>query len=365
MNWLKPDYQNCSLNVISSIAGYLGLYLSHPTLPLLDGILKEKQYQNIIVMLFDGLGMDVMEKALPEDAFLRRHTHHSLSAVFPSTTTNATSSIECGASPREHGWLGWTLYFPQLQKPVDLFTNQSEGKIAAAYHVANRFIPRQMIFPRITAAGKAVASCVSKFGETHIGTLSGLFDMALEQARDEKRRYIYTYWDEPDHTMHDKGCHHPKILEKVRYINSRMEAFFHQLPENTLLMLTADHGLTDGKYLHLSDHPDLRNMLLHSPTIESRAASLHVKPEYRSAFPAAFRAAFGDHFLLMDGETFIREYLGDGEIHPSVYDSVGDYMALSVDEYCLSVEPDPHPLKGVHGGLTPQEMLVPLMIAKK
>jgi len=130
-------------------------------------------------------------------------------------------------------------------------------------------------------------------------------------------------------------------------------------------MLTADHGLIDGKHLYLADHPDVFGMLLHPPTVESRAASLHVRPEYKAIFPSAFHAAFGDHFLLLDGHSFIQEYLGSGEIHPSVHDSVGDYMALSLDEYCLDVYPDPHPLIGVHGGLTRQEMLVPLMIAEK
>jgi len=365
MTWQKPDYRNCSVNAIASIARHLGVQLPHAGLPYLDAMLAEKPYQNIILMLFDGLGMDLLLSSLPEDAFLRLHTQNTLSAVFPSTTTNATSSIECALYPREHGWLGWTLYFPQLQKPVDLFTNQSEGKPAADYRVADRFLPRQMIFPRITQAGQAIASCISRFGDTQISKLNGLFSMALDQARDEKRRYIYTYWDEPDHLMHEKGCYHEKVQAKVRDINDRVEAFFHQLPENSLLMLTADHGLTDGRYLHLSDHPKVWHMLQHSPTIENRAASLHVKPECRASFPSAFKDAFGDHFLLLDREAFIREYLGDGEIHPSVYDSVGDYMALSLDDYCLAVTPDPHPLKGVHGGLTRKEMQVPLMIAEK
>ena len=33
MNICKPDYQNCCLNMISSIAGYFGLPLQHPKLP--------------------------------------------------------------------------------------------------------------------------------------------------------------------------------------------------------------------------------------------------------------------------------------------------------------------------------------------
>lgn len=365
MPFLSPDYTCCGLNLISSIAGHLGLPLGHGTLPLVDALLSTQEYQNIVLMLFDGMGMDLLERALPSDAFLRRHVAQTLSAVYPSTTTCATSTIECGLAPREHAWLGWTLYFPQIQKPVDVFLNRSNGEIAADYNVADRFIPREMIFPRITAAGRALATCVSPHGDPAVYTLDALFDTALTLCRDEKRRYIYTYWNEPDHTMHEEGCHTEHVHAIVRNLNARVEAFAAALPEHTLLMLTADHGLIDGEFLYLDDYPALRAMLRHDPTMESRAASLHVKPEFAAAFPTAFRAAFGDRFLLITGAEFIRDYLGSGTIHPAVYDFVGDYMALATGPYCLSGQREEHCLKGVHAGLTPQEMLVPLVVVPK
>ena len=365
MRCVPPDYRNCALNVIASIAGSLGLPLSHPTHPVLDGWLREKRYQNVVLMLFDGMGMDILEKALPQDAFLRRHLGTEMTSCYPSTTPNVTSCVECGVSPREHGWLGWTLYFPQIQKPVDVFVNLSEGKIAADYHVANRFIPRDMIFPRITAAGQAEACCVSRFGDTHIDTLDELFDAVLALCRDDKRRYVYTYWGEPDHTMHEVGCYERTIFEIVKDINARVEQLAESLPEDTLLMITADHGLIDSEFHYLEDAPELYAMLEHDPTIESRAVSFHVKPECRAAFPDAFRKAFGDHFLLMTGEAFIRDYLGGGQTRPNVYDFVGDYMALATDAWCIDTCRGHHSIKGVHGGLTAQEMRVPLIAIKK
>ena len=365
MNICKPDYQNCCLNMISSIAGYFGLPLQHPKLPFLEEKLQDKHYQNIILMLFDGMGMDILAHALPQDAFLRTHTPHTLSSCFPSTTTNVTTSLECGVSPREHGWLGWTLYFPQLQKPVDIFTNQSNGQPAADYHVASRYIPREMIFPKITAAGQAKACCVSHFGDTPVDTLDQLFDTVLSLARDESRRYIYAYWGDPDHTMHEVGVYDPQVLSIVRDINDRVEKLARSLPEDTLLLITADHGLIDAEFHYLEDTPQLLDMLVHEPTIEARAASFHVKPEFVQAFPAAFRQVFGDHFLLMTGADFIRDYLGDGETRPAIYDFVGDYMALATDAWCIDSYRKDHCLKGVHAGLTEQEMKVPLVVAKE
>ena len=365
MTYQAPDYGNSGLNLISSIAGHLGVPPVHPTLPRADELLQGKRYQNIVVMLFDGMGVDLLRHALPEGGFLMDHLDRPLSAVYPSTTTNATSCIECGLSPREHGWIGWTLFFPQLGQPVDIFPNQTDGRPAADYHVADRFIPRPLIFPRITAAGQAEACCVSPFGNPKVDRLDEWLSTILSLCRDEKRRYVYAYWPEPDHTMHELGCYDPAVLRFVQRMDREIEALCRKLPDDTLVLLTADHGLIDGEFHYLEDHPALDRMLLHDPTVESRAVSFHVRPECRAAFPAAFREVFGDHFLLIPGDAFIRDFLGDGPVCPAVYDFVGDYMALATDAWCIAARRGDHCMRGVHAGLTPQEMTVPLIVAKQ
>ncbi len=361
----KPEYDNCSLNIAASMLRHFDVPCSHKTHPYVDELLGQSTYQNVVVMLFDGMGIDLLQKALPEDAFLRQHIGHELSAVYPSTTTNATTCIECGISPVEHGWLGWTLHFDEIDKPVDIFINRSNGEIAADYHVANRYIPRAFIFPKITAAGKAVACCVSPFGDTPVQNLDELFDTTLRLCRDDQRRYIYTYWGDPDHTMHSVGCYHEDVLAIVRDINARVEAFAAALPTDTLVLITADHGLIDAKHHYIEDEPQLLNMLVRLPTIESRAASFHVKPEYLADFPAAFRAAYGENFLLMTRDHFIAEYLGEGVENKKIRDFVGDYMALATDHDCIDGLHRDFELVGVHAGLTWQEMRVPLIVAKK
>lgn len=362
MKWCKPDYDHSALSVISSISGHLGHPLPHRTHAKLDAMLSRRQYKNIVLVLLDGMSMEILRTHLKEDAFLRRHVDTVLTTVYPSTTPNATSCIETGFSPREHGWLGWTLYFKQIEKPVDIFINRSDGEPAADYHVANRYIPREMIFPKITAAGKAEASCISQFtDDIKIDTLDEALDTVLRLSRDEQRRYLYVYWGEPDHSMHTLGVGHPKIQEIMLDLNAKMEKLAADLPEDSLLLVTADHGMINARHLYLEDAPELENMLEHPPTVEMRAAAFHVKPEYRAAFPAAFRQAFGENFLLVDRETFIRDYLGDGPIRPQVYDFVGDYMALATDLDSICRRHADFKLTGMHGGLTEQEMLVPLI----
>lgn len=227
-----PDYENCSVNLIASISQYCGLAPRHKTHPYLDALLQKKAYQNIILMLFDGMGMDMLEKTLPEDAFLRKALCHPLSSVYPSTTTCATTAIETGMMPCEHAWLGWTLYFHQIDKLVDVYTNRTDtNEIAADYYVGERFIPRQFIYPKITACGKYKACSVSFYGDVKIKTLPELFENVLSLAKDHEKRYIYTYWPEPDSTMHKKGCYHEKSAATLLDINDRVEKLASQLPD--------------------------------------------------------------------------------------------------------------------------------------
>src|SRR5665648_355708 len=86
-----PDYNNCLVNLACSILKHFGAHPQHATLPVLDSLLK-KQYTNVVVMLFDGMGSEALEFHLPEDSFLRRHCTADISSVFPPTTTAAITS---------------------------------------------------------------------------------------------------------------------------------------------------------------------------------------------------------------------------------------------------------------------------------
>lgn len=103
------DYNNSLVNLTSSILMYFDAEYNHNTLKEVDEILKEK-YKNVVVLLLDGLGVDALRHHLPEDSFFRRNMIKEYSAVFPPTTTAAITTMECGLTPFEHGWLGWSLY---------------------------------------------------------------------------------------------------------------------------------------------------------------------------------------------------------------------------------------------------------------
>ncbi len=367
MSIVLPDYENCCLNVISSVMHYFDTTCHHKTLPFLDEKLK-KGYRNVVVMLFDGMGMDALKKNSPVDSFLNTHIAHELSAVFPSTTTAATTAIECADSPAEHGWLGWTIYFEEIDKSVDIFINRDaqKGGQAADYSVVDRFMPIDPVFHRITEAGKAKAAIFSAFAEPAYKTLEEIRQGVLTACREPGTHYLYAYYPEPDHTMHACGVYTEDIKEQIATINAFVQGLAEELPEDTLLLLTADHGLVNGHFLYLEDHPSLRAMLLRPPTVEARVAAFHVKPEFVEAFPKAFYEVFPQNFMLKKSSEVLQSGIfGPGTPHPKLPSILGDYVAFATSYDCISDARGDHELIGCHAGLTKEEMRVPLIIAKE
>lgn len=164
----KPNYDRSILSIVSSVLKHFGVKdCQHKTLPEFDELLS-KDYKNIIVMLFDGLGVSAINEHLNENDFLRKHFVCPISSVFPSTTVAATTAIETGYSPIESAWLGWDLFFEEIGENVSVFRNtlQRNGEPAAEYHVAGKYIPVKRIWDRISAADKDIRTeCVSPFSQ--------------------------------------------------------------------------------------------------------------------------------------------------------------------------------------------------------
>ena len=83
-----PDYSRCPINIISSIRKYYRAPIVYPSLHKLDKELS-KFYKNVVLIILDGMGTDMMERNLPKSNFLRKNHIDNLTSVFPSTTEEA------------------------------------------------------------------------------------------------------------------------------------------------------------------------------------------------------------------------------------------------------------------------------------
>lgn len=371
---LMIRYEKSLLALTASVLSHYGVPTKHATLPEADALLR-KNYQNVVVLLFDGMGCNALRRHLREDSFLRRHCHGTLCSVFPPTTTAATTTAESGLSPIEHGWLGWTLRFREVDANVSAFSNVlagTDGTPAADYPLARTHLAYKTVFEQIREAtgGRVAAHHVSNFSTTsprHYDTAEALCHAVGELCRGGGRKFVYGYWNQPDYDMHDYGVDHPRIAADLTEIDATVKALAERLTD-TLLIVTADHGLINTEWRFLSDYPAILDCLTRAPSVEPRAMSLFVKDSERERFETLFSQAFGDAYILCTRERILAEgYFGDGTPHPRVADFIGDYVAIATGN--VSIEPcaprTEDMFRAAHAGLTAEEMEIPFVVIER
>ncbi len=365
----RPDYPNSLLALASSVLKHYGVNTPHKSLACMDELLSSNP-KNVVVMLFDGMGTHSLEKHLDESAFLRRHFVKTISSVFPPTTTAATTTIESGLSPIEHGWLGWCLHFDEVGGGVCLFPNTiwRKDEQAAPYHLARTHIPYKPIFDKIIEGtnGKIEAFNVSKYSSFACENLDDICDTVRTLCARDGRRYIYTYYNQPDFDMHDFGIGHERVKAHIQEINDKVESLAKEV-KDTLIIVTADHGLIDTKWEFIPEYDEIKCCLSELPTIEARAMTFFIKEGMNEQFERAFNKHFGKYYeLYTHQEVFDNHIFGEGIPNERAHSFIGDYLAVATSDVSLEVEGRSDDLfKGVHAGATEQEYNIPFIVIKR
>ncbi len=387
-----PDYDNCLVNLSNSILKKYGAETTAKTLAIADEYLA-KNYKNVVLILLDALGSKSLEDHLDEKGFFRSHIKHTYSSVYPATTVAATTSVLSGLYPNQHGWLGWDMFFPELDKNVTVFWNKeqlaekedakpslgedgetlvwgndtlAESKIVANFDAASKYIPYTNIIDKINGVGgEASAYVAMPYMEPYPKDLDEILARIKDLCNQPGKKFIYSYWNEPDATMHITGTVSGETHKMMVYLEEKLKEELADLSD-TLVVITADHGHIDSKNLCMRDYPEVMDCLVRMPSIEPRALNLFVKEECVDVFPEVFKKNFGDDFLLLSKEEVLKEKLfGPGENRPGLEDMLGDYLALAIKETSIyTTHFQANGMPGGHAGLTAEEARIPLIIVE-
>lgn len=361
-----PNYENCITNLSNSILEEFGVYENGHKLDMVEPFLK-KDYKNIVVILLDAMGSCILRENLDVNGFFNSHLAGTYSSVFPPTTVAATTSIRSGLTPCEHSWLGWDCYYPQIDKNVSVFTNQESGtdQPAADYPVAWTYCGYEDVVSKIRRNG-GCAYEVAPFIEPFPDSFERICQQIIQLCEQPGKKYIYSYWNEPDSIMHRKGCYSDEARQTVRLLESQVQQLCEKL-EDTLVIVTADHGHMDSKAAALVDYPKITECLVRMPSIEPRALNLFVQEEKKEQLEYEFQKNFGDKFLLLTKEQVLEQKLfGQGTEHPNFQKMLGDYLAIATNDLSIyNTREEAEFFIGVHAGLTEDEMRIPLIVIER
>ena len=368
--YVMPNYSRSLVNMMASIRKHYGLDVSYNTLKELDEELS-KNYRNVLIVLLDGMGSKIIENSIGSDNFFTAHKRCDYMSIFPPTTVAATTAVLSTKTPIETGWLGWHEYFKELDLDLTMFAGYGYYEdIKPDFIASNKYMPYISILDELKTVGIKTGDVYPSFREGGAKD----FDEFLTQIKqfinsDDSRKFGYCYWEQPDHDLHDFGCTSEEVKKQITTLNDKMEEFFNkEIDDDTLIIVTADHGHIDIVDTNLAGYPNILKFLERLPSIEPRAATFFVKEGMEEEFKEEFNSLWKDDFILLNKqEIFEKNIFGVGVPHPTTEYTIGEFTALAIGRktfsYHLNFEEEQ--FKATHAGLTEDEMIIPLILLTK
>ena len=381
-----PNYRDGSiLNLMQSILGGLdapGAGDVHGHLAALEPD-EVADARHVVLLVIDGLGRAQLEVG-PAPA-LRASLRGTMTSVFPSTTASAVTTFLTGLAPAEHAVTGWFMWLREIDSIVAPlpFTTRAGGANLGSFGISPADVfAGPSVFERVRADCHAVQpeelvdssySRAHTRGATSRGFegLGALVDSILDIVRHARRRaYVSAYWPVLDTLSHEFGASGVRTRRHLAEIDLHFARLRTALAgSGTLLLVTADHGFVDIRpesRLDVDSVPGLAPMLARPLCGEPRIAYCYVRDDCRADFAKRAVDGLDGAACVVDSASMIEDgWFGPGEPHPRLHERVGDFALVMQDDYAIRDRiPGEKPFRhvGVHGGVSREEMRVPLVV---
>lgn len=379
-----PDYHGGSIvNLMSTLATACGGAGAYAPLHGLDAA-RLAAKRNLVLLLVDGLGYHYLRHNCPDSLFCR-HLEQRLTSVFPATTATAITTVMTGLAPQQHGLTGWHMYFSELDTVAAVLpfrTRAGDESLTRLGANAATLFDHASLYDGLKVAAHVVAPHAivnSEFNRAHSGRalrhgyggLAELFQIIVRLlATGSSRKFIYAYYSEIDALAHTRGIASPAVAAEFARLDAAFRDFAARIAgSDTTVIATADHGFIDSPpdcLVELDQHPELAAMLARPLCGERRVAYCYVRPERRADFERYIAAHLGERATLRRSADLVAQnWFGPGAPHARLAARVGDYTLIMNDRFTIKdwlPDEKRHVHIGVHGGLSDDEMHVPLIV---
>jgi hypothetical protein len=389
-----PAYDGGSVgNIAASVLRAFGFAeRSAPLPPLSFDVLDPTLLDGarvVVLIVIDGYGaLDRRQHAARLGAVPgSRFAASEITSVFPSTTTAALTSIQTGAAPSQHGLLGYTLYLPPVARVINMlyFRPVDGGQLDAGALDPATFLAVPTLYRRLQAGGIACAvvshreyeetalTTLQSGGVPYAGhrTLGEFAGLLLREVERPGRRFVFGYWAGVDMLAHRHGpasreCDAERALLD-QALRDWVLAPLAAGDDDVALIVTADHGLASVPWQRARTLNQLTSDAggwARPPTGERRALGLSLRDETTPAWLAD--RVTPDGVVLSVDEALGTGLYGPLPAHPDARERVGDILLLARGDasfpFVGANDDLRHISPGAHGSLTPEEMLVPLLV---
>lgn len=355
---LPPRYDERSIaDVLPSIASALGE----------TGFTHRLDYPEIaqaVLLVVDGMGWKQVEqhRDLLPTLGAAMHGQSPVDAAFPTTTPAGLATLTLAMPPGRHGMVGATFYLPDFET------------VLAPLHWDDE------PFPPAVQPEPTVFQCLdrttvhrhgpSKYAETGMTRtlLAGAtahdyetFDPDVITRRSQHLDYVYL--PKLDKLGHTFGPNTPKWVAYLREIDELVAYLARRIGPDGAVFVTSDHGMITI--------PDERRINIDADDFMFGVDIVAGEPRMRHLYcpdPDRVRDRWQD-LLGMRASVLLRDEAVDaglfGTVDPFLADRIGDVVVIAADDWLLAsqrIDPRGSAMTGVHGALTPAEVLVPALV---
>lgn len=338
--------------------------------------------RHVVLLVVDGLGLRTLLRH-PRCPHLQRHLIGAITSVFPSTTASAITTFLTGLAPAQHGLTGWHMRMDEIDQTLSILPllPRAEPMKVIPEELPARLFEQQSLCRSLTrdcwvVAPKSIA--YSPFNRWHTqGAEMAAYSLPPELfshvcnlvEETSRQRFVYAYFPDVDTLSHEYGSNSPQARQALADFDRLFGDLVRRLHgSNTWLLVTADHGFIDSPHRHLielDNHPQLA-ALLQSPLCgERRAAYCYVAAEDRPVFEDYVRRRLARAVHVYPSSRLIAAgWFGPPPYHPRLQSRVGDFTLVMKDNWTIKdwlPNEKRYTMIGVHGGISTQEMRVPLV----
>ncbi len=318
-----------------------------------------------LTVLFDGLGDHQLQGSAAAPLAASRRA--ALRAPFPTTTTVSLATIATGRPPAEHGLIGHLMWFAELSLVVNTLKWVDLAGANVIYDTAG-LLPSPNLWERLRNAGiEPVTVQPDGFRSTPltaalyrgcrwVGVASAeeLVARAVEEVA-QPGRLVFGYWPPVDFAAHVFGMNSAEYAQAVAEVAAVWQGMVGGLPPDAVLLGTADHGMTpisdEGKLL-------VRDEEFRTLDCFGDPRAVMIRGSARLVRLLAQRT--GGELVLP--ERFL-SWFGEGTLHPRLTHRLPAHIVLARPGTVILPRGFDRRLAGYHGGLTDEEVAIPLLVA--
>lgn len=331
-----------------------------------------------LIIVIDGLGAAAAECFRSYTPRLRQLAAHAqtVRTLAPSTTATVLTSLLTGRSPLEHGVLGYSVF-------ADAFGARTIAQLSGDPGISPaEWMPLQNLGQQAIAAGRSAAQVgPARYANSFLSAVMQR-DWAFVQQRSVSHRVravesalhhagengvVYLHLAEVDKAGHHFGPGSDPWLTALEEVDQLVGTLVRRLADRVRITITADHGMVPtsrAQVVDLADSPigaeitgvagepralSVRSSIEEPELVERLQHAVSTRGHVMGRSELLASGLLGDEFSLTQHAS---ARLGDAMIWAR------DCWALTHSRFIADAVLDQ---RGMHGSLTDEEMLIPLI----